>query len=309
MSPATLDAPTEQQAPPPQSMGGATPTPATPAPAPAAPPAGGETPMPRGWHESILTPEGKFAEAWQDKLPDDFAEDRALLGRFGDLKTLVKAFKDNMQTARAKTEGLVKVPGQDASDEERAAYYKAIGVPDDPKGYGIKAPEQLPDGVSWDDGLSEKFASAAHQAGLTPAQAAKLTEWQVGIVGEQVAASRAAAAQALEQEKQHLTQTFGQNLPKAVDLAQRVAKQEGLSPDIFDPQSPNFWGVDALAFASRVAAKLGEDKLIPGAAVKNLSGSALGRDIATNPENPLYAKYQAGDAAVAAQVRALYAQG
>ena len=113
----------------------------------------------------------------------------------------------------------------------------------------------------------------------------------------------------MEQEKQHLTQTFGQTLPKAVDMAQRVAKQEGLSPDIFDPQSPNFWGVEALAFASRVAAKLGEDKLIPGAAVRNLSGSALGRDIATNPDNPLYAKYQAGDAAVAAQVRALYAQG
>lgn len=305
MSTATLDAPTEPQAP---VLGGAAPA-QTPPPAPPSTPPAADTPLPRGWHESILTPDGKFAEAWQDKLPDDFADDRAMLGRYTDLKSFVKAFKDNMTAARAKSEGLVKVPGQDATDEDRAAYYKAIGVPDDPKGYGIKAPEKLPDGVKWDDSLSEKFAGIAHQAGLTPSQVAKLTEWQVAQVAEQVGATRESAAQAMEAEKKELNRTFGADLPKAVDLAQRIAKQEGLSPDIADPQSPNFWGVEALALLSRVAAKLGEDRLIPGAAVRNLSGAALGKDIATNPENPLYAKYQAGDPAVAAQVRALYALG
>lgn len=307
MSTATLDTPTETPAP---VLGGAAPA-QTPPPAPAAtPPApAGDTPLPKGWHESILTPDGKFAEKWQDQLPDDFADDRAMLGRYSDLKSFVKAFKDNMTAARAKSEGLVKIPGQDATDEDRAAYYKAIGVPDDPKGYGIKPPEKLPDGVKWDDSLSEKFAGIAHQAGLTPAQVAKLTEWQVAQVAEQVGATRESAAQAMEAEKKELNRTFGADLPKAVDLAQRIAKQEGLSPDIADPQSPNFWGVEALALLSRVAAKLGEDRLIPGAAVRNLSGAALGKDIATNPENPLYAKYQAGDPGVASQVRALYAQG
>ncbi len=289
-------------------LGGATPAPETPvAPPPAAPAA--EMPLPKGWHESILSPDGAFAEGWQDKLPDDFADDRAMLGRFGDLKTLVKAFKDNMTAARAKTEGMLKVPAPDAPAEERAAFYKALGVPDDPKGYGIKPPEKLPDGVAWDASLSEKFAGVAHEIGLTPAQVAKLQEWQLSTVGEQVATSRQAAAQELEAEKAELQRTFGQALPQAVDVAQRLAKQEGLAPEIFDPQSPNFWGVEALAFASRVARKLGEDKLIPGAAVRNLSGSALGKDIATNPENPLYKRYHAGDPEVAAQVRQLYAQG
>ncbi len=312
MTTATIDpvapvAPTDPVAP---VLGGATPaTPATPTTPTDPTPAPDGMPLPRGWHESILTPEGKFADGWQDKLPDDFADDRALLGRFGDLKSLVKAFKDNMTTARAKTEGLVRVPGAESTDEERAAYFKAIGVPEKPEGYGIKPPEKLPDGVSWDDGLSGKFAAIAHQIGLTPAQVSKLQEWQIQQVGEQAGTTRQAAAQAMEAEKQELQRTFGAELPKAVSLAQRVAKQEGLSPEIFDPQNPNFWGVEALAFASRVAAKLGEDKLIPGAAVRNLSGAALAKDIVTNPENPLHAKYYAGDQAVAAQVRALYEQG
>lgn len=287
-----------------------------PPPLSSSPPATPETPAapaeisaPTPWSAEILTPDGKFIEGWQDKLPDDFADDRALLGRFGDLKTLVKAFKDNMSTARAKTEGLVKVPGQDATPEDRAAYLKAIGVPDDPKGYDIKAPEKLPEGVAWDQGLSEKFAGVAHEIGLTPAQVAKLQEWQVGSVGEQVQSTRAAAAQALEQERAELNRAFGASLPKAIDHAQRLAKQEGLRPEIFDPQSPDFWGVDALAFASRVAGKLGEDKLIPGAAVKNLGGAALGRDIATNAQNPYYERFQKGDPEVQAMVRDLYAQG
>ncbi len=315
MNPTTTDAPppTDQQAAP--VLGGAVTQPpvATPAPETTAAPTTPATPTPeqvlKGWHEQVIGPDGKFVDAWQDKLPDDFAEDRALLGRFGDLKTLVKTLKDNMATARAKTDGLVKVPGQDATPEERAAYFKAIGVPDDPKGYGIKPPEKLPEGVTWDNGMSEKFASKAHEIGLTPAQVAALQEWQLSYVGEQSAAPRQALASQMEAEKQELNRAFGASLPKAVDHAQRLAKQEGLKPDIFDPNSPDFWGVEALAFASRVASKLGEDKLIPGAAVRNLSGSALGRDIVTNPQNPHYARYQAGDPEITAMVRELYKQG
>jgi len=303
---AVLDAP---PTPPPAA---AAPIPEAPPPAapeePTAPPPA-EIPLPTPWSAEILTPDGKFIEGWQDKLPDDFADDRALLGRFGDLKTLVKAFKDNMAGARAKTEGLVKVPGQDATPEDRAAYLKAIGVPDDPKGYDIKQPEKLPDGVSWDQGLSEKFAGVAHEIGLTPAQVAKLQEWQVGSIAEQVQTTREASAQALEQERAELNRTFGASLPKAIDHAQRLAKQEGLRPEIFDPNHADFWGVDALAFASRVAGKLGEDRLIPGAAVKNLGGAALGRDIATNAQNPYYERFQKGDPEIQAMVRDLYAQG
>jgi hypothetical protein len=287
-------------------IGGA--APAAPPPVPSTPPAGDIPPL-KPWHQEIWAEDGKFADGWQDKLPDDFAEDRALLGRFGDLKGITKALKDNMAAARAKSEGLVKVPGADATPEEVTAYHRSIGVPEKPEDYGVKAPEKLPDGVSWDEAMATKFASVAHAAGLTPVQVAKLQEFQVGYVGEQIGAAREAAAQAMAAEKVELQKAFGQGLPKAVDHAQRLAKQEGLNPEIFDPQSPNFWGVEALAFASRVASKLGEDRLIPGAAVRNLSGGALAKDIVTNPENPLHAKYHAGDAQVNAQVNALYAQG
>lgn len=305
-SPTTLDAP-PQDAPATPVLGGAAPAaPTAPIGTPPTDPAAAAV---KPWHQEIWSEDGKFADGWQDKLPEDFADDRALLGRFGDLKSITKALKDNMAAARAKTEGFVKLPGADATPEEIAAYHRAVGVPERPQDYSLKAPEKLPDGVTWDEAMAGKFAGVAHAAGLTPAQVAKLQEFQVGYVGEQVAAAREAAAQAEAAEKQELQKAFGQGLSKAVDHAQRLAKQEGLNPEIFDPQSPNFWGVEALAFVSRVAGKLGEDRLIPGAAVRNLSGGALAKDIVTNPENPLHAKYHAGDAQVNAQVNALYAQG
>ena len=49
-----------------------------------------------------------------------------------------------MAAARAKTEGMIRVPGDDAKPEDVAAFRKALGVPDDPTGYGLVKPETLP---------------------------------------------------------------------------------------------------------------------------------------------------------------------
>lgn len=263
-------------------------------------------PAPDGpWHSRIFTPEGAFAPKWQDALPDEFADDRAMLAQFGDFKTMTKALRDNMTAARAKTDGMVKVPGAEATDEERAAFFAALGRPEKPEGYGLTKPEKLPDGVEWDEGMSGKFAEVAHKIGLTPAQAAALRDFQLSYVGEQAAASRNATLAAMEAEKAELKKTFGDGIGKAVESAQRLAQTNGFNPEIFDPQSANFWGVEALAFASKMAGQLGEGKLLPGAAVTNMSPAMLAQDIMTNPENPDYKRYQAHDPATVARVTEL----
>lgn len=227
------------------------------------------------WHQSILAEDGKFTQAWQDKLPDDFAEDRQLLAQFTDLRGLTKSLKDNMAKARVNTEGFVKLPGEKASDSERAAFYKSLGVPDAPDGYGLKQPEKLPDGVAWDEAMSKKFGEVAHKIGLTPSQVKALQEFQVGYVGEQVATQRQHIAKVIEAERLEIAKRFGQDVDKNVLSAQMLAVQEGLPKEVFDPTSGDFWGVDALAFASAVASKLakatGEDPTSGGAAMANMS--------------------------------------
>lgn len=82
---------------------------------------------------------------------------------FKDLDGLVKAQRDTEKALR--DGGRVKVPGEGASDEERAAFAKAIGVPDDPKGYEVKLPETN-GGLELDGELIGSLAEIAHKAGV-----------------------------------------------------------------------------------------------------------------------------------------------
>lgn len=64
---------------------------------------------------------------WRDGLPDDL---KKTADRFTSKEDAIRAI-NNLQ----KREGQVRVPGKDATDEEKAAYYKAVGVPESPDGY------------------------------------------------------------------------------------------------------------------------------------------------------------------------------
>jgi len=48
---------------------------------------------------------------------------------------------------------------------------------------------------------------------------------------------------------------------------------------------------------------------VPGAAVKNLSQAAWAKDVSTNPSNPMYKQFQAGDPEIVAAVNRGYRSG
>ena len=70
---------------------------------------------------------------WREGLSDD---EKKTAERFTDPKAMIRS----IQSARQR-ESLVRVPGKDATDEEKAAYNKAIGVPETAEGYVFKPPE------------------------------------------------------------------------------------------------------------------------------------------------------------------------
>lgn len=110
------------------------------------------------------------APDWYDKLNGTPGEgetasnrDWAQAARIKDLDGLVKVARDNQRALRES--GRVKVPGEGAKPEEIAAWHKAIGVPEDAKGYEVKGPE----GVELNAPLIDRLAGAAHQAGIPKA--------------------------------------------------------------------------------------------------------------------------------------------
>lgn len=79
---------------------------------------------------------------------------------FKDLDSLVKSARHSEKAIHDK--GMVAVPKEGAKPEEIAAYRAAIGVPDKPEGYEIKAP----DGVQLNEPLIKALSAAAVQSGI-----------------------------------------------------------------------------------------------------------------------------------------------
>lgn len=76
---------------------------------------------------------------WRKAIAGDDEKELKRLQRFADLKAYDKSAQDSQKALR--DSGRIKLPGKDATDEDRASYYKAIGVPEKADAYKITLPQ------------------------------------------------------------------------------------------------------------------------------------------------------------------------
>jgi hypothetical protein len=95
-----------------------------------------------------------------------------------------------------------KKPGADASPEDQAKYYadlrKFTGAPEKPEDYGIKAPDNLPEGVEWNAELAGKAAGIAHKYGVPPEALHELINLNNENISSIVAKSESAQKEQVE---------------------------------------------------------------------------------------------------------------
>jgi len=109
--------------------------------------------------------------AWMAQLPDDLKENESL-SQFKSLGDFGKKFIEVNDIA-SKAADSVHIPGEDATDEERAAFFEKLGRPKTEDEYDLPAP-QLPEGMKVNEELSKQFRSTAHKLGLSNAQTKEL---------------------------------------------------------------------------------------------------------------------------------------
>ncbi|WP_288990839.1 hypothetical protein [uncultured Sphingopyxis sp.] len=115
-----------------------------------------------------------------------------------DLNGLAKIARDNQRALR--DSGRVKVPGEGASETEVAEYHKAIGVPDDPKGYAIPEPKDA-DGnpIELNSALTEQVTTLGHRYGVPKAaldgMLKDIIEGQIADADQLVKGQQAAAGE------------------------------------------------------------------------------------------------------------------
>ena len=213
-----------------------------------------------------------------------------------DVESLSKSYQGLEQLLGKKANAIVP-PSEKSTPEEVAAYRKAIGVPESPEAYQLK-PDQLPEGVTWDDNVAKKAAELAYKHNVPAAAMQEFMKFDM----ERAALMNQAAAQMIETQletgRAELQKVWGDKMPEKIELARRAAVTAGV-----DPSSQGFVDPQVVKAIVSLAEKLSDDKLVAGDQTGASSTRSRARDIMTNQANPLYARYQEGDAEVVDQVR------
>jgi hypothetical protein len=108
----------------------------------------------------------------------------------------------NLEKAFSSKSQAPKKPGADASPEDQAKYYadlrKFTGAPEKPEDYGIKAPDNLPEGVEWNAELAGKAVGIAHKYGVPPEALHELINLNNENISSIVAKSESAQKEQVE---------------------------------------------------------------------------------------------------------------
>lgn len=248
---------------------------ATPAVTPAAP----ATPAPPQQAAPFVGEGLQFKPGWYNELGEDMAEHAEGLKKFNTVKDLAKSYR-HLEKMRG-------IPAPDADEDAVSAFRKAAGLPETPENYVVK-PEELPEGVEWDENLAKELGSLVHKHHGTPALANELASMHLQLVAkaqEQMATQQAAARARQEAD---LKEAWGRDFDANLGNAAKVANMLGL--DANDPAIGN--NIPLLKALATMSAKLSEGT-IKGAAGGQQSGlgdltgaRAKARDIVINSANP-----------------------
>jgi len=211
---------------------------------------------------------------WYAQLPSEIGEgesaslrDRVKAAGVKDVTTLAKRFFDTQRALH--DSGRIKVPGEGANAEEVATFRKAIGVPDDPKGYEMPVPKGAdgeplkgPDGapVKLNVPLLERLANVAHQAGTPKAAYDALVQDFVQGQLEDLGQADAKA----QQDAQAKVAEWGRDAPAKQQDVNRGLQALGLTREEA-LAARSMWGAGrAMDIFQKLGSGLAEDVMLAG---------------------------------------------
>lgn len=289
MSETLLDAPAATEAP-------ATETPATEAPPIVS------TEADRDW-SGALNADGSFdAKAHEYGVPEQFKSLGGVLESYKELQRMKGA------------------PGEEATPEQLSAFREAHGIPEvaNAESYGIELPEALkevykPESINEIVKVANESAHLGH-TGMLKAVIAKFSEMEVAGMQEMESATAEQQAQVLAERAKQLEQNpnFTGDRKAAALQTSANALNAALGALGVDANSEEAKEVARSPLMVQIlhhyGSKTGQDSTNLGNASTDLrSGEEQANDIISNPNNPDYEAYHAGNETVGKRVLALMA--
>lgn len=192
-----------------------------------------------------------------------------------DIQKIAKSYKETKALVGQK----LGIPGEDASPEAKAEFYKALGVPEQgtSEAYGLRteAPENWPEGVTYDTEIGGKFAEKAKELNLTPDQAKGLQEWYDGMTVDMIGEIGQDAGMSEQEFDKVATDMFGDKKDQILQDA-NVLLQKYVPEDIRADIAKSVPNTVLMAMAAAIT---GETKHLTG------EDRAIGQDAGASGEN------------------------
>lgn len=115
--------------------------------------------------------------AWTAQLDKDLQTNERLT-QFKTIGEMGKTFLD----LEEKNKSALYIPGDKATDEEKAAFHAKLGRPEAADKYSFTKPADLPESIPYQPEVEQAFKQFAFDNGLSDSQAGKIHEWYYGLV-------------------------------------------------------------------------------------------------------------------------------
>lgn len=166
-----------------------------------------------------------WPDNWKEMLAKNDPATQEFLRRYASPEGLLKKAITNDKYIKS-TRVIPDLP-EDATDEERAAHRKALGIPEKPEDYGLKFADEVKP-TEADTALLKDFMADMHGKNMTPATVKGMFDWYQG----RMVAQREAHAEALRDAKVEaqmvLRQEYGRELRRELGALDRFLEDEGL---------------------------------------------------------------------------------
>jgi hypothetical protein len=240
----------------------------------------------------IAMPDGSAVDqpSWMASLPDA----HKMNPNFAQFKEapLVWDKFDSFLKAEGST---VAIPGEGASDQDRATFYTRLGKPESSDKYEVGKPQEWPDGIPYEPEGEKWFRDVAMKHNLTNAQAKGLfadymdmTKGRIsGVMEEQQKATQLAEQKRVETREKSIGELkkewIGDTYAANISLAERAAARFG-GEDIkkFFSETPGPDGgllgdyVPLVKVFATIGEALGEDTLKGGPVITHTPAASRG---------------------------------
>ena len=159
-------------------------------------------------------------------IPKEFRDHKAFLEHEDLSSFLKKSLEASDKLAGFDPEKVLNIPGDDASDDDREAFYQKLGKPESADGYELDDPG-FPDGLSRDEELEGHIKQWAHEINM-PADMLKYFVGKYNAhVGEAFKDAEAANEKDLQEKTEALKTELKDDYNEFVLKAQRAATKFG----------------------------------------------------------------------------------